>query len=50
MLRVIQRVLPDGKTYPVQPFHVCLKGLEQAILCRDDEDYDTMVKVILRQK
>lgn len=46
MLRVIQRVLPDGKTYPVQPFHVCLKGLEQAILCRDDEDYDTMVKVI----
>lgn len=46
MLRVIQRVLPDGKTYPVQPFHVCLKGLEQAILCRDDEDYDAMVKVI----
>lgn len=46
MLRVIQRVLPDGKAYPVQPFHVYLKGLEQAILCRDDEDYDTMVKVI----
>lgn len=46
MLRVIQRALPDGKTYPVQPFHVCLKGLEQAILCRDDEDYDAMVKVI----
>ena len=37
------------KCLPVQPFHVCLKGLEQAILCRDDEDYDTMVKVILRQ-
>ncbi len=46
MLRVIQRVLPDGKTHAVQPFHVCLKGLEQAILCRDDEDYDAMVKVI----
>lgn len=46
MLRVIQRVLPDGKIHTVQPFHVCLKGLEQAILCRDDEDYDAMVKVI----
>lgn len=46
MLRVIHRVLPDGKTHSVQPFHVCLKGLEQAILCRDDEDYDAMVKVI----
>ena len=38
--------MPDGETHTVQPFHVCLKGLEQAILCRDDEDYDAMVKVI----
>ena len=46
MKRIVQRVLPDGYTYNVQPFHVCLKGLEQAILCRDDQDYDAMVKVI----
>lgn len=46
MKRVVQRVLPSGETHPVQPFHVCLKGLEQAILCRDNEDYDAMVKTI----
>ena len=46
MKRIVTRVLPDGQTCYVQPFHVCLKGLEQAILCRDDEDYDAMVKVI----
>ena len=46
MKRIVLRVLPDGYTCYVQPFHVCLKGLEQAILCRDDQDYDAMVKVI----
>ena len=46
MKRTVLRVLPDGNTYYVQPFHVCLKGLERAILCRDDQDYDAMVKVI----
>jgi len=30
----------------VQPFHVSIKGLENAILCRDDDDYDAMVKYI----
>ena len=46
MRRIVYRVLPDGQSCRVQPFHVCLKGLENAILCKDDEDYDAMVKVI----
>lgn len=46
MRRVVTRALPDGRVCSVYPFHVCLKGLEQAILCKDDEDYDAMVKVL----
>lgn len=46
MHRVVQRVLPDGIERMVNPFHICLKGLEKAVLCRDDEDYDAMVKQI----
>ncbi len=46
MRRIVSRVLPDGQLHSVQPFHICLKGLEQAILCRDEDDYDAMVKVI----
>ena len=46
MKRIVPRVLPDGGTYEVCPFHVCLKGLEKAVLCRDSQDYDAMVKVL----
>ena len=46
MRRVVQRILPDGTICFVQPFHVSMEGLEDCILCRDDEDYDTMVKII----
>lgn len=46
MRRVVVRALPDGRVCNVYPFHICLKGLEKVILCRDDEDYDAMVKVI----
>ena len=46
MLRVVIRTLPSGRTCHVQPFHVCLKGTESSILCRDDEDYDVLVKII----
>ena len=46
MMRIVSRVLPDGSVRNVQPFHVCLEGLEQAILCRDDKDYDAFVKII----
>ena len=46
MRRVVVRALPDGSVCNVYPFHICLKGVETAVLCRDDEDYDAMVKVI----
>ena len=46
MRRIVVRALPDGSVLPVYPFHVCIKGLETTVLCRDDEDYDAMVKVI----
>ncbi|MCR5326610.1 MAG: hypothetical protein K6E37_07690 [Bacteroidales bacterium] len=40
------RRMPDGSVRIVVPFHICLKGLECAVLCRDDEDYDALVKII----
>jgi len=46
MDRSVVRKLPDGRTRTVEPYHVCLKGLETAVLCRDEEDYDVMVKVL----
>lgn len=39
-------MLPSGELMNVQPFHVSMKGLETAIICRDNEDYDTLVKYI----
>lgn len=46
MQRTAIRTLPDGSVRRLQPFHVCIKGLEDALLCRDDDDYDALVKVI----
>lgn len=46
MRRIVQRTLPDGTIGNVQPFHICLEGLEKAVLCRDDKDYDAFVKII----
>lgn len=46
MKRVVPRVLPNGDHRIVYPFHVSLKGLDSLILCRDNEDYDIMVKYI----
>ena len=46
MRRVVSRVLPDGTIGKVQPFHICLEGLEKAVLCRDEKDYDAFVKII----
>ena len=46
MERSVVRKLPDGSSKRVEPYHVCLKGLETAVLCRDDEDYDVMVKIL----
>ena len=46
MKRIVSRKLPLGEIKDAQPFHICMKGLEKAILCRDDEDYGVMVKYI----
>lgn len=44
--RICMRTLPDGSVRKVYPFHVSLEGMESLVLCRDDEDYDVMVKYI----
>ncbi len=44
MKRVVTRTLPSGETTSVQPYHISIKGLEKAILCRDEEDYGVLVK------
>lgn len=43
---IAQRKLPDGRTTYVRPFHISMEGLESALICRDEEDYDGMVKKI----
>ena len=44
--RIVTRVLPDGTTRKVYPFHISLEGMESTLLCRDDEDYDQLEKCI----
>ena len=46
MQRVVYRTLPDGTPGKVFPFHISMEGMEKMILCRDDDDYDAMVKII----
>lgn len=43
---IVQRALKNGRVAWVRPFHVCMEGLESATICRDEEDYDAMVKHI----
>lgn len=40
------RRLPDGSVRKVYPYHVSLEGMAQLVLCRDEEDYDVMIKYI----
>lgn len=46
MRRIVHRKLPDGSFRNVGPYHISMEGLEKVVLCRDDEDYDTMVKIL----
>ena len=46
MQRIVSRLLPDGSWRQVFPFHVSLEGHQTAVLCRDDEDYDAVVKIL----
>lgn len=38
--------LSDGKIVRMYPFHLSMEGMESKMLCKDDEDYDTFVKVL----
>ncbi len=40
------RELPDESITRVYPYHLCFEGKEDAVLFRDDEDCDVMVKYI----
>lgn len=46
MRRIVHRKLPDGNFRNVQPYHVSMEGMKTAVLCRDDDDYDALVKII----
>lgn len=45
-VKSIVREMPDGTKRSVFPFHLSMEGLQKAIICRDDEDYDVLVKYI----
>lgn len=45
-MRIVTRRLPDGRIAKVWPFHVSLEGMECVVLCRNDCDYDAMIKTI----
>lgn len=44
--RIVTRVLPDGTSRRVYPFHISLEGLEKNLLCREEEDYDVVEKLM----
>ena len=46
IVKAIVREMPDGSARRVYPFHLSLEGLEKAIICRDEEDYDILVKYV----
>ena len=46
LVRPVARKLPDGTICAVLPFHVSFEGLETVVICRDDQDCDTMVKCL----
>ena len=45
-VRPVQRILPNGQAANVRPYHISYEGLEKCIICRDDDDCDTLVKCI----
>lgn len=45
-VKPVLRVMPGGEVAWVSPFHISFEGLERNIICRDDEDCDTLVKCI----
>lgn len=46
-IRIVTRRLPNGNIAKVYPFHISMEGLEKSIICKEDEDYDALVKCIM---
>ena len=46
MRRTFPQELPDGTVRQLHPVHISMEGLETAVLCRDDADYDAIVKIL----
>ena len=46
IIKPVIKTMPDGSLGAVLPYHVSFEGLEKAIICRDDEDCDVMVKCV----
>lgn len=44
--RIVTRELPDSSIKRVYPFHISLEGLEKNLLCRDEEDYAVVEKLM----
>ena len=44
--RIVTRELPNGKKASVYPFHLSLEGLQSNLLCREEEDYDVIEKLM----
>ncbi len=44
--RIVTRALPDGSTSKVYPFHISMEGLENNLLCREEEDYAVVEKLM----
>ena len=44
--RNVIRSLPDGNNAKVFPFHISLEGLEKSLLCREEEDYEVVEKLM----
>ena len=46
MERRVLRTLPDGRLTVVSPYHISMEGMQSLILFRDNQDYDSMVKIM----
>lgn len=44
--RIVSRTLPDGTIARVFPFHISLEGLESNLICREEEDYAVVDKLM----
>ena len=44
--RIVTRTMPEGTISKVFPFHISLEGLENNLLCREEEDYDVVEKML----